>query len=334
MLRWDRSDGTADRAFGNIDFGASQAAFSIWHFDAVKRVWAGWGPAAPLGVTRIKNVAAGEVYFIDAPAAATWKLPANASVFEGAQVVSFYGYPGIPTMGVLGSYTPAGAIAEVRKLASQYDALNGNLGVIPAVHPIVAVAQTSPNGDGTYLGRMDPAVIAGYVEAARSAGALVFLDIQIGWGDPLTEVKRLEPYLREPFVHVALDPEFATALDREAPGQVIGSLGANDVNAVQAYLAALVRREGIPPKALVLHQFTPDMLFGTAQYNAIPEVELVVDMDGLGGPAIKIDHYDRYALAPYAERPAIKLFFNWDTPLMSPATILKLSTTPALVIYQ
>lgn len=334
VLRWDRAGSTAEQAFGGIDFGVAHSTFSIWHYSARTRVWSGWGPAAPLGVTQIRKVEAGEVYFVDAPTTTTWELPANASVFEGAQVVSFYGFPGIPSMGALGLYTPAGAITAVSKLAAEYDALNGSLDVIPAVHPIVAVAQQSPNGDGTYLGRMAPSVISGYVEAARAAGALVFLDVQIGWSDPLTEVKRLEPFLREPFVHLALDPEFSTAIYNRAPGEVIGSLEAADVNAVQAYLATLVREEGIPPKALVLHQFTPDMLLGTSQYNDVAEVEVVVDMDGFGGQQIKTNHYGFYALAGYSEVPAIKLFFNWDTPLMSPATIQALSTPPGLIIYQ
>jgi len=333
VLRWDRGAIGVQDAFGGIDFGAAQSAFSVWHYNASTRGWSGWGPAAPLGAKQIKTVETGQLYFIDAPATTTWQLPANASIFADAQVISFYGFPGIPFMGALGQYSPAGAIAAVEQLAAQYDALNGDLEAIAAVHPIVAVAQASP-GDGSYLGRMDAAVISSYVEAARAAGALVFLDIQIGWSDPLTEVKRLEPFLREPFVHLALDPEFATAIYDAAPGTVIGSLGADDVNAVQAYLATLVREEGIPPKALVLHQFNGIMLLNPTQYDDVPEVEIVVDMDGFGGPAIKTRHYGFYALAAYSEVPAIKLFFDWDVPLMSPATIQGLSTAPGLVIYQ
>lgn len=334
VLRWDRGASSVELAFGDLDFGAVQSGFSVWHFDAARRIWSGWGPAAPPAVSQIETVEAGEIYFIDAPAAVTWELPGNSSIFSGTQVISFYGFPGIPFMGALGLYSPAGAITAVSEIADQYDAVNGDLGVVPAVHPIVAVAQTSPNGDGSYLGRMDASVISGYVEAARASGALVFLDIQIGWADPLTEVQRLEPFLREPFVHLALDPEFATKIYGEVPGSVIGSLGASDVNRVQAYLAQLVREEGIPPKALVLHQFNGIMLLDPTAYHDVAEVEIVVDMDGFGGPEIKTRHYGFYALASYSEVPAIKLFFDWDVPLMSPATINSLSTAPGLVIYQ
>jgi hypothetical protein len=333
ILRWDRAATAADDAFSTIDFGLLQPEFSVWHRNAETRVWSGWGPAAPLGVSQIKTVETGEIYFIDAPSIATWELPANPSIFDGAQVVSFYGFPGIPAMGRLGFYTPAGAIETVEVLAAQYDAINGDLDAIPAVHPIVAVAQPWPGNDGSYLSRMSPETISSYVEAARDAGGLVFLDVQIGYANPLEEVRRLEPFLREPFVHLALDPEFATAIYDAAPGTVIGSLGAADVNAVQAYLAGLVRAEGIPPKALVLHQFNGIMLLDPDDYDDVAEVEIVIDMDGFGGTEIKTKHYDLFALAPYAERPAIKLFFAWDIPLMTPEVIQGLSTPPALIIY-
>lgn len=334
VLRWDRGATSPDQAFAGIDFGPLHGSFSVWHFDSARRIWSGWGPAAPLGVSQIKVLEPGDVYFIDAPSAATWTLSGGSSIFEGQQVISFYGFPGIPSMGALGRYSPAGAIAALDDLVAEYDAVNGDLDAVAAVHPIVAVAQPVPLSDGSYLSRMSTETISGYVEAARASGALVFLDIQIGWADPLEEVRRLEPFLREPFVHLALDPEFATAIYNAAPGTVIGSLGATDVNRVQAYLAELVRDEGIPPKALVLHQFNGIMLLDPAGYDDVPEVEVVIDMDGFGGPAIKTKHYDLFALAEYSEVPAIKLFFDWDVPLMSPTTIQALSTAPSLVIYQ
>ncbi len=255
------------------------------------------------------------------------------SVFEDAQVVSFYGYPGIGFMGALGLYSPAQALEQVARVAAEYEALGGREAQ-PALHLIVAVAQARPQPDGSYLARMDEAVIADYVEAARAAGALLFLDVQIGWSDPLAEVQRLEWALREPFVHLALDPEFATRARGLAPGTVIGSLDAADVNAVQRYLAGLVEARRLPPKVLVLHQFLADMLGRPELYEDVPEVELVVDMDGFGGQSVKLNHYDAYALAPYSERPAIKLFYHWDEPLFSPAQLQALERPPDLVIYQ
>jgi hypothetical protein len=62
---------------------------------------------------------------------------------------------------------------------------------------------------------------------------LLILDTQIGWGDAVEQARHFERYLRLPFVHLALDPEFATAASRGVPGSVIGTLDATAINAVQ-----------------------------------------------------------------------------------------------------
>ena len=263
-----------------------------------------------------------------------WAAPAGASIFEDAQVVSFYGYPGVGIMGELGLHSPAGAAEAVARVAAEYDALNGPRDVIPALHLIVAVAQRHPGADGLYLERMKPELIDEYVEAAREADALLFLDVQIGWSDALTEVRLLEDALREPFVHLALDPEFATKALGSRPGLVIGALGAADVNAVQHYLAGLVREDGLPPKVLVLHQFLESMLTGVEDYDDVAEVDVTIDMDGYGAPNVKLTKYRWYASSDYAERAAIKLFYHWDEPLLLPADLLALERPPDLVIYQ
>ena len=181
--------------------------------------------------------------------------------------------------------------------------------MIAAFHLITGVAQAHPTPDGTWLGRLSAERIAEYVEVARDRGMLVFLDNQIGWSDPLTEVKLLEPFLREPFVHVAIDPEFATKRQGERPGLVIGSVTAGQVNEVQRYLAALVQEEGLPPKILMVHQFTPGMLRDRGAVADVDGVDLSIDMDGFGGIAIKLAGYDVYSLREPSEWPALKLFF-------------------------
>lgn len=260
--------------------------------------------------------------------------PAVGSVFDQAQVVSFYGYPGVGVMGELGLHSPAAAAAAIARVAAEYDALNGERDVIPALHLIVGVAQRHPGNDGLYLLRMDDAQINEYVEAAREANVLLFIDTQIGWSDTLTEVMLLEDALREPFVHLALDPEFATRSLGAAPGVAIGALGADDVNAVQHYLAELVREHDLPPKVLVLHQFLTSMLTGVEWYDDVPEVEVTVDMDGWGSPHVKLFKYDLFATSNYSERAAIKLFYHWDAPLLTPAALQGLDHPPDLVIYQ
>ncbi len=250
------------------------------------------------------------------------------------QIVSFYGHPDVRAMGVLGHGTPAAVAAEVAAWALRYDALNGDRPAVGAYHLIVGVAQTWPTPEGDWLGHLDHERIAEYVEAAREHGLLLFLDTQIGWSDPLSEVRLLEPFLREPFVHVAIDPEFATGHLGVAPGLAIGSVTAAQVNAVQAYLAAIVREQGLPPKILMVHQFTDWMLLDREQVEDYPEVELSIDMDGFGLSHIKRWGYERWALTAPSERPAFKLFFIQDTPVMTPEEVQALEHPPDIVIYQ
>ena len=266
----------------------------------------------------------------------TFARPAAAAVasrFRDAQVVSVYGYPEACVMGELGCHSPDEAAARAQQLASAYDAANGERGVIPAMHLIVDVAHASPGADGAYLGRMPIEDIQRYVEVARGRGMLLFVDVQVGWADPLVEVERLRPVLQEPFVHLGLDPEFATKPKLKAPGDAIGTLDAVQVNAVQAYVADLVRLHHLPPKILVLHQFQPGMLTNKPRYAPHPEVEVTVDMDGFGGSEAKLSGYDAYARVD-AEYSAFKLFFHWDAPMLTPAELQALPHPPDYVIYQ
>lgn len=256
------------------------------------------------------------------------------SILETTQVISYYGYPKVRGMGELGRHDPVAAAEHIKALAREYDELNGARETMGALHLIVDVAQAKPTSDGLYIERLDIAVIAEYVEVAREHGLLLFLDLQIGWSDAFEDTQRLEWFLREPFVHLALDPEFATARYRAVPGRVIGSLDADEVNKVQAYLAELVQDAGIPPKLLVLHQFQRRMLIEPERYEDVAEVELTIDMDGFGAVGPKIGGYQRYALSDYAERSAFKLFYHWDEPVMTPQQIMGMDDPPDYIIYQ
>ncbi len=256
------------------------------------------------------------------------------SFLEGAQVVSFYGHPTAPALGALGRGAPATVADEIDLWAARYDRLNGERDVISAFHVITGVSQSDPTPDGTWLGRLSAEGIAEYVEVARERGMLVFLDIQIGWSDPLTEVRLLERFLREPFVHVALDPEFATRRQGIRPGLVIGDITAAEVNEVQRYLAALVQAEGLPPKILMVHQFTPRMIRDRDAVTDIDGVDLSIDMDGFGLIPVKVAGYNAFAVPEPSEWPAFKLFFGYDTPVMTPEQVQGLDPPPDLIVYQ
>ncbi|MDE0656905.1 MAG: hypothetical protein OXH58_10045 [Acidimicrobiaceae bacterium] len=262
-----------------------------------------------------------------------WSSPVGLPS-QWAQIVAFYGHPGVRSMGVLGHGTPADVAAEIAAWTERYDRLNGPRGAVGAYHLITGVAQANPTSDDTWLYRLPHDRIAPWVEAARQHGMLLFIDNQIGWSDPLAEVKLLEPFLREPFVHMALDPEFATQPLGVRPGRAIGGITGEQVNEVLVYLSELVEEEGLPPKILMVHQFADRMLHNRDVIVPQPGVELSIDMDGIGSPGAKLYGYELFAITAPSQRPAFKLFFDQDNPLMSPETVLAMDPVPDVIIYQ
>lgn len=262
-----------------------------------------------------------------------WSSPVRLDS-QRAQVIAFYGHPGVRAMGLLGHGTPAEVATRLAVWTQRYDRLNGPRPTIGAFHLITGVAQANPTSDGDWLYRLSHDRIAEYVEAAREHGMLLFLDNQIGWSDPLSEVKLLEDFLREPFVHMALDPEFATEPLGVRPGLAIGGITGHQVNEVLSYLSALVESEGIPPKILMVHQFAGRMLRDREAIEPQPGVELSIDMDGIGTPRAKLNGYRLFAITEPSQIPAFKLFWGQDTPVMTPEEVLEMDPVPGLVIYQ
>lgn len=262
-----------------------------------------------------------------------WSSPVTVEPLA-AQVIAFYGHPGVPAMGQLGHGTPAQIAEQLAVWTRHYDRLNGPRGAIGAFHLITGVAQASPTSDGDWLYRLSHDRIAEYVDAAREHGLLLFIDTQIGWSDPLTEVRLLEDFLREPFVHMALDPEFATEPLNVRPGLAIGGITGGQVNEVLQYLSALVREAGLPTKTLMVHQFVGRMLHDRDVIEPRPGIRLSIDMDGIGTPGAKLKGYRLFAITEPSQLPAFKLFFHQDTPLMTPEEVMEMDPVPDVVIYQ
>ena len=260
-------------------------------------------------------------------------LAPRFSILPDHQIVSYYGNPYSGLMGVLGASDLASMADALERQAERYDALNGPLDVMPAIHLVYAVAQPHPTNNGLYLQYVDDAAVLRYFALAEERDMLLFLDLQIGRSTVADEVRKVLPFLRNPRVHLALDPEFAVD-SKYAPGDVIGSLNAEEIDAAQALLQDLVIAERLPPKLLMVHQFLDEMVIGGDSINYYEGVDLIIDMDGFGPAAVKRATYEEYAGRTYAAHAAIKLFFEHDTDLMSEQDVLFLNPMPAVVIYQ
>ncbi len=255
--------------------------------------------------------------------------PVSGDFFAHNQVLSYYGNPYAEGMGILGELEPDELVSRLLAHAAEYDALNGDKGVRAALHIVWATAQGSEGRDGTYLLYVDKRTMQEYIDLACRNGLLVFIDLQIGRSDVATEVEKALPYLEEPHVHLALDPEFAMA-PGEVPGESIGTLDAEDVNEAQRTVQAFARERGLTDKIVMVHQFLDTMITRRDLLERYPGVRLAIDMDGFGPAEIKRVKYGWYA-AP-ADYSAIKLFFKHDPDLMSEADVLALG--PDIIIYQ
>ncbi len=260
-------------------------------------------------------------------------LAPRFSILPDHQIISYYGNPYTDQMGILGAGDLESMADALERQAARYDALNGPLDVMPAIHLVYAVAQPHPTDNGLYLQYVDGATVLRYIALAEERDMLLFLDLQIGRSTVRDEVEKVLPFLHHPRVHLALDPEFAVD-GKYVPGDVIGSLNAKEIDTAQAMLQDLVIAERLPPKLLMIHQFLDEMVQGGESINLYQGVDLIIDMDGFGPADVKRTTYEDYASRTYAAHAAIKLFFNHDPDLMSEQEVLFLNPTPAVVIYQ
>lgn len=263
--------------------------------------------------------------------------PLPGSILPAHRIVAFYGNPLSRRMGVLAEQPVDSMFARLDREVAAWTAADSATPAQPALHLIAVVAQGTPGRDGKYRKRADSALIERVYGWARSRNALLFLDVQLGRSTLKQELPRLVPFLRRPDVHLGLDPEFAMGEDG-IPGTRIGSLDARQVNEAIDLLADLVTSDSLPPKVLVVHRFTRDMLTHSDQIRIDPRVQVVIDMDGWGPPWMKRESYKRYVARYPVEYTGFKLFYHNDTKagdrLMRPSDVLALSPRVLYVQYQ
>jgi hypothetical protein len=252
------------------------------------------------------------------------------TIFPGHRVVAFYGTAGTAGLGVLGESSPDGIVPRLRAAAAGFATPDRTVQI--AFELIVSVAQRKPGADGTYSKMIDFAKIQQYVDAARRHQALLVLDVQPGRGDFLSQVKRLRPFLEQPHVGLALDPEWRMAAD-QVPGKVTGAVGAAEVNAVAAYLAGIIAEKNLPQKLFLLHQFKVSMIPDIAAVTPQPGLAIVHHLDGFGTRAEKNATFNRL-FQPGRFHLGYKLFYDEDVGMYSPADVLGFQHVPDYVSYQ
>ena len=236
-----------------------------------------------------------------------------------------------PILGRLGAYKGFADMEKgIRPWVQGIQKRNDKKGVIPAIHLIYAMATPCKDMKDCLL-YIDSSIkdLAGaYIEPAAKRGWMVVLDTQIGKSNPVQQVKRMidKGYLKYENVAVALDPEFHVYPGKENPGRPIGTLQASQINDVQQMLDEYVTTQKLrKKKILIVHQFgdanvddgVPYMIRKKENLKTYDNVELVINMDGLGKQAVKVVKYNKITDAkvyPFIRFRGIKIFFRnkWE----------------------
>ena len=141
-----------------------------------------------------------------------------------------------------------------------------------------------------------------------------------------------------PTVHFGIDPEFSMK-GGERPGSKIGTFNAEDINDAIDVLADIVRKNNLPPKILIVHRFTQGMVRNYDKIKLVPEVQVVMDMDGFGDKILKKSTWIRYIKKEPVQFAGFKLFYKNDIKtgadqLYQPAELVKFTPRPMYIQYQ
>jgi hypothetical protein len=270
----------------------------------------------------------------------------TGAILPGKRIVAYYGNPHSKKMGALGEYPKDDMLRRLDQAAKNWeDADTTGLKVQPALHLVATSAQGAPGKDGYYRLRMSDKTIRKVIRWAGEHNAICFLDIQIGSAPLQPELDYMEKYLKLPYVHLGIDPEFSMKTGAR-PGTRIGTYDAADVNRAIMFLSRISTENNLPPKILVVHRFTQRMVTNYKSIKLDPNVQIVMHMDGWGPPSLKTDSYRDYIVKEPVQYTGFKLFYKNDLKkvdprsshksphLMTPTEVLALNPRPLYIQYQ
>jgi hypothetical protein len=310
--------------------------------ELVKPVVRSWAPApivvkADPATAATNSTGESQLYQLTPEQEAQWPVkgpePLPGALLPDHLIVAFYGNPKSQKMGILGQLPPEEMLPRLEAAATEWAKADRGRKVLPALHMVVTVAQGKPGKSGMYRLRQPEELIEKVLGWAEDRRWIVFLDVQIGGSSVGAELPRLVKYLERPYVHLALDPEYAMRAGG-IPGRRVGSLDAAQVNEAVQLLTTIVDQRNLPPKVLVVHRFTQGMLTNYREIRLDQRVQVVVNMDGFGPPLIKEHAYKSYVALEPVQFTGFKLFYKKDRPMMPPDRVMGLTPKPVYIQYQ
>ncbi|MDP3402915.1 MAG: hypothetical protein Q8S35_03115, partial [bacterium] len=89
----------------------------------------------------------------------------------------------------------------------------------------------------------------------------------------------------------------------------------------------------------IVHRFTQKMVTNYQNIRPLPEVQIVMDMDGWGPPTLKLGTYRQFVAPEPVQFTGFKIFYKNDLKppserLLTPGDLLKLTPQPMFIQYQ
>ena len=264
--------------------------------------------------------------------------PHGGAILPFERIVAYYGNFYSTRMGILGEFPREQVLAQLASTSAKWEAADPDTPVRPAIHYIAMVAQAEAGSDGMYRNVMPDEHIERAYSMAKEIDGIMFLDLQVGLSTIERELPQFREYFTRPEVHLGIDPEFSMKTG-DRPGTVIGSFDADDINFTIEWLSQIVREHQLPPKVLVVHRFTQNMVQGYDQIRPTPEVQVVIHMDGWGPTDLKTSTYRRVVEPEPVQFAGLKIFYKNDlkppsTGIFTPTQALQLHPEPVYIQYQ
>jgi hypothetical protein len=287
-------------------------------------------PRGPRGPSEAHHVP--YVVLARPPIAARPELPGGGYKIFGHHrfLVAYYGTAQTGAMGVLGTTDPPTMQRRLMRAARPFRRAGEH--IQPVYELIVTVADGSPGPDGDFSHDIPTPYVRDYLRAAHRNDALLLLDLQTGRADFPSVARRWAWALKDPSVGLALDPEWRMGA-HQVPARVIGSVRAAEVNRTSAWLSRLVRRNGLPQKLFVLHEFRLTMLPDVQRIVHRPGLAMVQHADGFGTRRQKLATYHAIT-RPAQFRQGFKLFYHWDVHRFGPREVRRIRPRISFVSYQ
>lgn len=282
--------------------------------------------------------------------------PNVGAILPTHRVVAYYAVPGAPKTGP--AYAPTAAMLKrLRAQGAAYQKLDPAHPVVLGIDLVVSVPDRFKGKRGTYSHQVDPATIQSYVDFCQKNNLLLFLDLNIGWANPLTELMSFSKYLKLPFVEVAIDPEWMFPRHNGIPGKNLSNVRASDLNPLIEAIAEMPQTYQVPRKIMIIHQYRGDGDGKANPYdprtseiadkrNLIDDarVDVVIHIDSVGGwpgdIADKESQYKRWVAEDMAKYEnfrygGFKIFYQLESrhKLMTPAQVMSMKPAPMVVTY-